>query len=94
MAETITFNKVDQEYVATFEAKGDFALHIERAEAGPISMGITSVEGGQYAQVDSFPATARHKQVIDYGFAGVGVLLYVQIKSATQPTMAVVTFAE
>ena len=94
MAEIITFNKVGQEYVATFEAKGDFALHIERAEAGPISMGITSVEGGQYAQVDSFPERARHKLVLDYGFTGVGVLLYVQIKSATQPTSAAVTFAE
>lgn len=94
MAQTITFSKVGDAYEATFEAGSNFALHIERAEAGLLSMGITSVEGTDYANVEDFPERARYMRVFDYEFAGIVFPKYIKVTSATQPTSAAVTFAE
>ena len=88
MAQTITFSKVGDAYEATFKATGDFALHIERPEAGPLGMGITSVEGTDYANVEDFPERARYMRVFDYDFSAVVYPKYIKVTSATQPTSA------
>lgn len=92
--QTIQFVKVGDEYVATFEATADFALHIERNEPGALSMGITSVPDSQYALVENFPERARHQTIFEHSFIGAIYPLAVQIKSATEPVLASVTFAE
>lgn len=94
MAQTITFSKVGDAYETTFTATGDFALHIERPEAGPLSMGVTSVQGSDYELVEDFPERARYMRVFDYEFEGTVFPKYIKVTSATMPTSAAVTFAE
>ena len=93
-SQDITFNREGDQYVATFEAPGDFALHIERDELGPVTIGTSTVQGADFALVDDFPTTARNKRVIDYDFAGVIYPKYIKVTSSTEPTLAVVTIAE
>lgn len=93
-SQTITFNKENNQYVATFQATGDFAIHLERNELGPVTIGASTVQNAGYALVDDFPTSAGNKPVIDYDFSGLVYPKYIKVISATEPTMAVVTFAE
>lgn len=88
----IAFNKTGNVWVAEFEATGNFAIHIERAKAGIITMEQTSVQGSQYAPVADFPMSHRNHFVIDEVFTGEVFPLYIKVVSETEPTMAVVTF--
>lgn len=94
METQITFTKVGGKYVAEFAAGGNFALHIERAEAGAISLEMKSVEEGQYAVVGGeFLQKNRNALVIDEQVQAVVFPVYVRVTSATQPSMAVVVTA-
>lgn len=93
-AQNITFEREGNQYVATFEATGDFALHIERDELGPVTVETSTVPDANFALVDEFPTGARNKLVIDYDFVGVVYPKYIRVSSDTEPTLAVVTFAE
>lgn len=92
--QTLTFSKVGEAYEATFEVTGDFALHIERNEAGGLIMEQSSVKDAEFALVENFPSRARYMKVLDYSVGGVIVPVTIRLTSATMPTMAVVTTAE
>ena len=87
----IEFVKVGEAYVAAFQIGADFALHIERSEAGPLTMGLSSIPDSQFALVENFPERARHQTVTDYTFVGEVYDKYIKIVSSTEPTLAVVT---
>lgn len=86
----LEFTKNGEMYEATFTAEGNFALHIERAEAGEIDMYQTSVEGATPALVKIDGWGYRSDKVIDTDVSVLVAPKYITIKSKNQPTMAVV----
>lgn len=86
----LTFNKEGGNWVAYFKAEADFALHIERDEAGVMSM-EQSTTGGGYAVVEDFPARSRYGRAFDYEFSALVYPKFIRIASITEPTFAAVT---
>lgn len=84
---SLTFNKEGGNWVAYFKAEADFALHLERDEAGVMSM-EQSTTGGGYAVVEDFPARARYGRAFDYEFSALVYPKFIRIASATEPTYA------
>ena len=89
--QTLTFVKVGEEYVAAFETTADFALHLERPEAGSLTLGVSSVKDGDFARVENLSSRVRYQTVFDYDFLGGIYPKYIRVASETEPTMAVVT---
>lgn len=89
--QTLTFVKVGEEYVAAFETTADFALHLERPEAGSLTLGVSSVKDGDFARVENLSSRVRYQTVFDYDFLGGIYPKYIRVASETAPTMAVVT---
>lgn len=88
----LTFAKNAQGlYEATFEATGDFALHLERPESGEINVRQRHGNAGEYAKVDDFQHQT-YKKVIDTTFVDAVYPVNIKIESASAPTLAVVTF--
>ena len=88
----LTFNQVGDLYVAEFKAEGPFALHLEVPTVGHLEVRQTSVEGRGYARVSEMPASDSYAPVVDRQFVGDLWPLWIQVETASQPTMAVVTF--
>lgn len=86
----LSFSKKGDWYEATFTAEGAFNLHIEKPN-GPIEMGQSSVEGGEYAPVEGLNL-GYDNTVIDRGFSGVVYPVYIKVRSKVMPTKAVVNF--
>lgn len=86
MAE-IQFTKQGGSWVAQFKAEKDFALHIERAEAGPMSM-EQSTTGTQYAAVRDFPQSSHYALTFDAECPVEIAPKYIRVYSATEPTYA------
>lgn len=84
---SLTFNKEGGNWVAYFKAEADFALHIERDEAGVMSM-EQSTTGGGYAVVEDFPARSRYGRTFDYEFSGLVYPKFIRITSTSDPTFA------
>ena len=84
---SLTFNKEGGNWVAYFKAEADFALHIERDEAGVMSM-EQSTTGGGYAVVEDFPARSRYGRAFDYEFSGLVYPKFIRITSTSEPTFA------
>ena len=47
----LDFNKVEKEWIAEFEATGDFNLHLERANVGRFVVMQSGVQFGEYVTV-------------------------------------------
>lgn len=88
----LTFNQVGDFYVAEFKAEGPFALHLEIPSVGHLRVRQKSVENGKYALVDDLPDADSYKYVVDRVFVGDFWPLWIQVETASAPTMAVVTF--
>lgn len=88
----LTFNKEGGLFVATFEAAGDFNLHIEKAQ-GSLQMYQSGVGGSNYDLVDAF-GDKWEQGVVDLDFTALIYPKYIRLVSAVKPTMAVVTFAQ
>lgn len=84
----LTFNKEDKNFVAEFEAKADFNLHIERNKGGDILLYVRT-QGGGYDIVDDF-GVQRHQGVIDYDFTALVYPKWIKIVSEVEPTYAAV----
>jgi hypothetical protein len=88
----LTFNKVGNKYISEFEVTSDFNIHIERPEGGIIDIYQRTSTEGEYTVVDEFDTNG--KSVIDVDFTALVYPKYMKVSCETQPTMAVVTFAE
>lgn len=88
----LTFNKVNDAYVAEFTAEKDFNLHIERTDAGIISVYQRGSESGDYALVQGFGLDNRYRFVIDTDFTSAVYPKHIKVESVTQPSVAVVTY--
>lgn len=87
---TLNFSKQGDSYVAIFTATADFNIHIEKPN-GAIVVEQSSVEGAEYAPIKDLNLGINN-QVVDVDFAALVYPKYIRVKSATMPTMAVVTF--
>jgi hypothetical protein len=88
----LTFVKNGNVWTAEFSATNSFNLHIERNGIGDISL-YQKTSGNNYGYVEGFDVL-RHQNVVDVDFVGGIFPKSIKVISATQPTMAVVTFAE
>lgn len=86
----LTFNKVGNEYVAEFEATGDFNLHIEK-DNGYLSVYQSSVAGDNYDGVKGVRMEDLDR-VLDIDFTALVYPKYIRIVAGVEPTVAVVTF--
>lgn len=84
----LTFNKEGKNFVAEFEAKADFNLHIERNKGGDILLYVRT-QGGGYDIVDDF-GVQRHQGVIDYDCTALVYPKWIKIVSEVEPTYAAV----
>jgi hypothetical protein len=87
----LSFSKVNDEWVAEFQATNSFNLHLEREGSGDISIYQKTV-GNKYAHVefDVLP----HQKVVDVDFTGGIFPKDIRIVCESQPTMGFITFAE
>lgn len=91
----LDFNLNQDRWVAEFEATADFNLHVEGVKEGNVSVFQRGSAEGDYAFVrGSVPYPSLNTNVYDYDFAAVVYPKHIRVSCATQPTMAVVTFAE
>lgn len=88
MANLIFTLQTDGFYSAEFQADGDFALHIERAEADVLVLQQKSVSNGKYADVQH-PGINNNALVIDVDVQGFVAPKWFKVKSKSMPTMAV-----
>lgn len=87
----LTFTKSGSAYVATFDAATGFNLHLEGGSN--LSVSQRTSPSGQYVPIKGMSDYAFDK-VIDLDFTGGLFPKSIKVISATEPTMAVVTFAE
>lgn len=86
----LTFTQEGNAYVATFEAKSDFNLHIEQQESDLVQVLQRTAPDGKFAIVNEMSTNAFGK-VIDLDFAGVIYPKTIKVVMQTMPTYAVVT---
>lgn len=86
----LTFVKVGEEFVATFKTAASCAIHIERPKPGPFMLGLSSVEGSNYARIEDLPEMVKYQTVIDYTLVGEVFPKYIKVTSAIEPSMALV----
>lgn len=90
----LTFQNINNEWVAEFEATADFNLHIEDVVEGEVHIYQTTVSGGAYSRVRTGTPYPSYQKIYDYDFVGVVWPKYIKVVCATEPTLAAVTFAE
>lgn len=89
----LTFTQQGNSFVAEFEATADFNIHLERDRGGVFRV-YQRTAGSQYALVDELDKVyTQYKGIVDYDFAGVIFPKMIKVVSATEPSLAVVTFA-
>lgn len=87
----LSFSKVGNAYVATFDAGANFNLHVERTSAGYLRVEQRTTSNGNYSVVKEMGDYSFMK-VIDVDFSGDIFPKSIKVVSETMPTMAVVTF--
>lgn len=86
----LTFSKVGNAYVATFDAEANFNLHIEREE-GYLRVEQRTTSNGNYGVVKDMEKYSFMK-VVEVDVKGDIFPKSIKVVSETMPTMAVVTF--
>lgn len=89
----LTFNKVNNIYVAEFEATSDFNVHIERITHGMLAFYQRTTTSGEYAEITDLKQLIRDK-VFDTDFAAFVYPKYIKVVSGVEVTTATVTFKE
>ena len=87
----LTFTKVGKQYEAEFELSADANLHIEFESAAPVKLYQRTTGSGWDLVNDVKNAVGK---VTDVDLQALIYPKYIKVSCATQPTMAVVTFAE
>lgn len=90
----LAFVKVNDLFVAEFEATGNFNLHIEGVYEGNVEVFQKGVQNGEYARTHGATPDSPYGRVYDYDFGGLIFPKYIKVECATQPASATVTFAE
>ena len=90
----LVFNLNQDRWVAEFEATADFNLHIEGVKTGNVSVFQRGSAEGKYAFVVGSTPAPSYGTIYDYDFSALVYPKYIRVSCATEPTMAVVTFAE
>lgn len=90
----LNFQKSVNGWVAEFTATADFNLHIEGVLEGNVQVYQRGSSQGEYAFVRNANIESTSRKVYDYDFAALVYPKYMQVICVTEPTKAVVTFAE
>lgn len=85
----LAFIKEGSKWVAEFEVKKDFNLHIEREGNGGLFINQRT-DGGEYDLVDDFDHQGA-QSVIDYGAKALVYPKFIKVVSEVEPTFASVT---
>ena len=85
---TLTFNKVGEVYQVDFTANADYALHIEREEAGRLFIKQRTGSNGEYADCALPSHIGNGGKVMDYAFSHGVYPINVRIISETPVTIA------
>lgn len=89
----LNFTKKDGAWVAEFAAAADYNLHIEGVVEDNVSVFQRGTPSGEYAYVRGGTPYPSYEKVYDCDFSSYVYPKYVKVVCATEPTMAVVTFA-
>lgn len=87
----LEFNKVDNFWVAQFQAADDFNLHLERDTEG--SLYVMQKTAGEKYEIVNNTGWLDKRLVYDQDFTGVVYPKTIMIKSLVKPQVAIVTFA-
>lgn len=85
---TLTFNKVCEVYQVDFTANADYALHIEREEAGRFFIKQRTGSKGEYADCALPSNIGNGGKVMDYTFSHGVYPMNVRLISETPVTIA------
>jgi hypothetical protein len=87
MAQTLSFthNPVSGLYEAEFQIEKAAVLHVERAVAGRLKLGVRTTGAGKYALVDEFEGQ-DYKSTIDAELMGEIYPKWVKVSSESEPT--------
>lgn len=88
----LNFTKVENEWVAEFEATGNFNLHLERAKSGIIVVSQRGTDNGEYAAAYA-KSEYEGKRVIDCDFGALVYPKWIKVISGSEVIKGVVTFS-
>lgn len=80
-----------KEWVAEFEATGDFNLHLERKQNGSLVVSQRGSESGEYA-ASFMRGVYEGQRVIDYDFGALVYPKYIKVVSGSEVIKGEVTF--
>lgn len=86
----LTFNKVNNKYIATFTATSNFNIHIEQT-GGIVELYYTSVEDAKPKYLKALN-NSKDEKVIDVDCEVLVFPKYVTLESSVLPTKAIVTY--
>lgn len=89
----LVFNKIENEWVAEFEATSDFNLHLERKDTGSLVVSQSGVQGGAYSTA-FVKGHYEGQAVIDYDFGALVYPKWIKVTSGSEVVNGIVTFAE
>ena len=91
---TLNFTKNEDVWVAEFTATADFNLHIEGVVEGNVRIYQRGSASGAYSLVRGAMMYPSYNNVFDMDFTAAVYPKYMKVECATEPAMAVVTFAQ
>lgn len=86
----LVFEKKGDKYEATFEASGNFNIHLEREEGGFVNVYQSGTQGGEYALAANWSDYEGGK-VFDCDFGALVYPKYIKVTSRSKVNKAVVT---
>ena len=90
----LIFSKSEDIYVAEVKVTGDFNLHIEGVVEGNVQVYQRGTETGGYALVREATPYPSYGNVYDMDFSAAVYPKYIRVVCNSEPTLAVVTFAQ
>lgn len=88
----LVFNKVENEWVAEFEATSDFNLHLERANTSYVVVEQRGTAEGEYATAFA-KGIYEGQRVVDYDFGALVYPKWIKVVSGSEIVKGEVTFA-
>lgn len=87
----LNFQKIENEWVAEFQAPSNFNLHLERKERGAIVVMQRGTETGEYTEAFA-RGIYEGKRVFDYDFGALVYPKWIKVVSGCEVIKGVVTF--
>ena len=89
----LVFSKIENDWVAEFEAPGDFNLHLERKSTGSLVISQRGTASGEYSAAFA-KGIYEGQKVIDYDFGALVYPKWIKVESSSEVVSASVNFNE